>query len=55
MESQAIGRIFRLGQERPVTVIRYIMDKSIEEVRYCSSFSVLAFVTNQPLDTECEE
>jgi hypothetical protein len=34
VESQAIGRIFRLGQERPVTVIRYIMDETIEEVGF---------------------
>lgn len=32
VENQAIGRIFRLGQERPVTVVRYIMDKTIEDV-----------------------
>jgi len=32
VENQAIGRIFRLGQERPVNVVRYIMDKTIEDV-----------------------
>jgi SNF2 family DNA or RNA helicase len=32
VENQAIGRIFRLGQERPVTVVRYIVDKTIEDV-----------------------
>ncbi|KAH7329591.1 SNF2 family N-terminal domain-containing protein [Stachybotrys elegans] len=30
-ESQAIGRVFRLGQEKRICVIRYIMEKSIEE------------------------
>ncbi|CAO2650533.1 Nn.00g018250.m01.CDS01 [Neocucurbitaria sp. VM-36] len=31
VESQAIGRVVRLGQERPVTVIRYIMNKTVEK------------------------
>lgn len=32
VESQAIGRAIRLGQERQVTVIRYIMKNTVEEV-----------------------
>ena len=32
VESQAIGRILRLGQERSVTIIRYIVKDTIEEV-----------------------
>ena len=32
VESQAIGRILRLGQERSVTIIRYIMKATVEEV-----------------------
>ncbi|XPS70549.1 hypothetical protein M3J07_002764 [Ascochyta lentis] len=31
VESQAIGRVVRLGQTRPVTVIRYIMKRTVEE------------------------
>ena len=34
IEEQAIGRISRLGQEKTVSVIRYVMQKSIEEVAY---------------------
>ncbi|KAK4159590.1 SNF2 family N-terminal domain-containing protein [Cladorrhinum sp. PSN259] len=32
VESQAIGRVSRLGQTKKVTVIRYVMQKSIEEL-----------------------
>ncbi|KAI0129443.1 P-loop containing nucleoside triphosphate hydrolase protein [Xylariales sp. AK1849] len=32
VEKQAAGRIFRLGQARKVTVVRYIVDKTIEEL-----------------------
>ncbi|GIZ44204.1 hypothetical protein CKM354_000740800 [Cercospora kikuchii] len=30
VEEQAIGRVVRLGQEKPITVIRYIVNESIE-------------------------
>lgn len=33
VESQAIGRAVRLGQQRNVTVMRYIVKDTIEEVR----------------------
>lgn len=33
VESQAIGRVLRLDQQRQVTVVRYAMQRSIEEVR----------------------
>ena len=32
VEAQAIGRAVRLGQSRPVTIIRYIMRDTIEKV-----------------------
>jgi SWI/SNF-related matrix-associated actin-dependent regulator of chromatin subfamily A3 len=32
VESQAIGRVVRLGQQRPVTVVRYIINKTVEKV-----------------------
>lgn len=32
MESQAIGRIFRLGQDKPVKIVRYITKNTVEEV-----------------------
>ena len=31
-EEQAIGRVLRLNQKRQVTVVRYIMDNTIEQV-----------------------
>ncbi|KAK6343599.1 hypothetical protein TWF730_011190 [Orbilia blumenaviensis] len=31
IEAQAIGRAYRMGQTRPVTVIRYITEKSVEQ------------------------
>jgi SNF2 family DNA or RNA helicase len=30
-EAQAVDRVHRLGQTRPVTIMRYIMDNSFEE------------------------
>jgi SWI/SNF-related matrix-associated actin-dependent regulator of chromatin subfamily A3 len=33
VESQAIGRVLRLGQERNVHVMRYIMKGTVEEVK----------------------
>lgn len=33
VESQAIGRAVRLGQQRNVTVLRYIVKDTVEEVR----------------------
>ncbi len=32
VESQAIGRVLRLGQEKRVKVIRYIMTNTVEQV-----------------------
>lgn len=34
VERQAIGRVIRLGQEREVKILRYIMKGSIEEVSF---------------------
>jgi SNF2 family DNA or RNA helicase len=30
-EAQAVDRVHRLGQKRPVTILRYIMEQSFEE------------------------
>ncbi|KAA8618925.1 HepA Superfamily II DNA-RNA helicase SNF2 family [Pyrenophora tritici-repentis] len=32
LEDQALARVHRLGQTRPVTTIRYVMEDSFEEV-----------------------
>jgi SWI/SNF-related matrix-associated actin-dependent regulator of chromatin subfamily A3 len=32
VESQAIGRVLRLGQEKEVTIVRYITRNTVEEV-----------------------
>lgn len=37
-EDQAIGRAFRLGQDKEVHVIRYIMKDTIEEVDWVPCF-----------------
>ena len=37
MEDQAIGRAVRLGQKRQVTIIRYIMKNTVEEVSMTQS------------------
>ena len=34
IEDQALARVHRLGQSRPVTTIRYVMKDSFEEVCY---------------------
>lgn len=39
VENQAIGRVLRLDQQRKVTIVRYAMLKSIEEVRVLASRS----------------
>ena len=33
VEEQAVARALRMGQTRPVTVVRYMVKRSIEEVR----------------------
>jgi SWI/SNF-related matrix-associated actin-dependent regulator of chromatin subfamily A3 len=33
VEEQAIARALRIGQTRPVTVMRYITKRTVEEVR----------------------
>ena len=33
-EEQALDRVHRIGQTRPVTAIRYIVRGSVEEVSY---------------------
>ena len=33
MEEQAIARAVRMGQTRTVTIIRYVVERSVEEVR----------------------
>jgi len=32
IEKQAIGRVMRLGQEKSVTVVRYVVEHTVEQV-----------------------
>ena len=36
VEAQAIGRVIRLGQERPVQIVRYLVKGTVEKVRSCA-------------------
>ena len=45
VEQQALARIHRIGQQRPVTTIRYVMRGSYEEV------SLIAGIT-EPSETD---
>jgi hypothetical protein len=42
LEDQALARVHRLGQTRPVTTIRYVMENSFEEV-WTSSTCAISF------------
>ena len=54
VEEQAIARAVRIGQTRPVTIIRYIVKKTFEEVRNDSTnldetgYSVLILLSEHP-------
>ncbi len=45
VESQAIGRALRLGQEKNVHVVRYIMKGTVEEVRHNISLELNKLLT----------
>jgi hypothetical protein len=49
VESQAIGRVLRLGQERNVRVVRYIMKGTVEEVRTISTLADVQLTDNRRL------
>lgn len=38
IEEQALARVYRLGQTRPVETVRFFVKESIEEVRPSSDF-----------------
>jgi len=40
IEEQAIGRCHRVGQLKPVTVIKYVMENSIEQ-KLCDQYNAL--------------
>jgi hypothetical protein len=52
VEEQAVGRAVRLGQEREVTMIRYVMTQTVEEV--CDPFIPRHFADSaeHPCDSE---
>jgi SNF2 family DNA or RNA helicase len=33
IENQALDRVYRIGQSKPVTTVRYIVENTIEQVR----------------------
>ena len=43
VEKQAVGRAVRLGQTKRISVVRYIVSDSIEEVR---QFDMASFVSS---------
>jgi SWI/SNF-related matrix-associated actin-dependent regulator of chromatin subfamily A3 len=47
VENQAVARALRLGQEQAVLVTRYVVDQSIELVRF-QSLNVVLSHTNTP-------
>lgn len=52
VEEQAMARIHRIGQTRPVTAIRYIMEDSIEEVKIQVTFAHVVS-DSQRLQADC--
>jgi putative heme degradation protein len=45
VEEQAIGRALRLGQSREVTVIRYVMENTVEKV--LGNFIILFYLLTE--------
>ena len=39
VEDQALDRVHRIGQTKEVTTVRYIVKKTLEEVRYPQHYS----------------
>ena len=40
LEDQALDRVYRIGQTKEVTTIRYIVKGTVEEVSYSQSLSI---------------
>ena len=55
LEQQAIGRVYRLGQTRPTTVKRLIVQGSIEERMLAVVASHVAGGASNRLSVECVE
>ena len=54
IEEQAIGRALRLGQTRPVTVIRYIVQNTVEEVCMREQIRIKLTVPEHPVPSGCK-
>lgn len=54
IEEQALARIYRLGQRRPVVTVRLVMENSIEEVSISSPLIVLGGVSDRQHFSMCE-
>lgn len=40
LEDQALDRVYRIGQTKKVTTIRYVVKGTVEEVSYSQSLSI---------------
>lgn len=54
VELQAIGRTMRIGQERKVTVTRYVVNQSVEKVSICRALTIYSLMFMLGYETTTE-
>ena len=47
VEAQAIARALRMGQTREVTVVRYVVEKTVEQVLIFGNLLLLSILANE--------